>query len=98
MTGKGRTLTAACAKREKLAQTRARTAQQALRYTQWKQAQGCSICGYNCCGAALDFHHVDMSTKDHSPKSRDWETAAAVEERKKCILVCANCHRELHHG
>ena len=59
----------------------------------------CQICGYDKCFTALDLHHIDSSEKDFSfgairanPKS--WEKI--VNELKKCILLCANCHRELH--
>lgn len=61
----------------------------------------CCICGYNRSHDAIDFHHVDPSKKDFSigrvranPKS----IKRIVEELKKCIPVCANCHREIHSG
>lgn len=57
----------------------------------------CSKCGYNKCLAALEFHHTDPSTKDPSitPKGTySWERLEL--ELRKCILVCANCHREIH--
>lgn len=58
----------------------------------------CSICGYNKCKQALDFHHLDESQKDftisnHSDRI-DWPTLK--KELDKCIVVCANCHREIH--
>ena len=58
----------------------------------------CSLCGYNKCSAALDFHHTDPNKKDDDIKDMfnkySWETT--YKELKKCILVCSNCHRELH--
>jgi len=58
----------------------------------------CEICGYDKCMEALEFHHLDNSKKDfgisHRGYTRSWEKVKA--EIKKCILVCANCHRELH--
>ena len=58
----------------------------------------CSRCGYDKCVEALEFHHLDSSRKDFgiSEKgyTRSWERVRA--ELEKCILVCANCHRELH--
>jgi hypothetical protein len=58
----------------------------------------CERCGYNRCVDALDFHHIDPSQKDFSlgskGHSRSWERVKA--EIEKCILVCANCHREIH--
>ena len=58
----------------------------------------CSQCGYDRCVAALEFHHLDSSRKDFgiSEKgyTRSWQKIR--EELDKCILLCANCHRELH--
>jgi hypothetical protein len=58
----------------------------------------CSRCGYSRCLEALEFHHLDSSRKDFgiSEKgySRSWQKVR--EEIEKCLLVCANCHRELH--
>jgi len=60
----------------------------------------CLFCGYNRCSAALDFHHLDEKEKKFglSQKgiTRSWKKTK--EELEKCILVCANCHREIHAG
>lgn len=60
----------------------------------------CLICGYNRCSAALDFHHRDPKQKDFSLSvrglTRSWENIQ--KEIKKCVLICANCHREVHAG
>ena len=58
----------------------------------------CCKCGYDRCVRALDFHHVDPSLKDFqvSGVSRSWDKIRV--ELDKCILVCSNCHRELHDG
>ena len=58
----------------------------------------CSKCGYSKCLSALDFHHLDPNEKDIAPAkvlSRSWENI--LLEINKCILLCSNCHRELHH-
>ena len=63
-----------------------------------KESIGCKICSYNKTGLALEWHHPD-SNKDDSPSNllkRSWK--AYVEETKKCILLCSNCHREVHAG
>lgn len=55
----------------------------------------CQSCGYSKNLAALEFHHVDKRTKlfsIHSCEYMDWEDVK--EELDKCILLCANCHRE----
>lgn len=55
----------------------------------------CQICGYSKCIAALDFHHSDANSKEGEISSLGMERA--LEEAAKCILVCANCHREIHY-
>ena len=61
----------------------------------------CQCCGYNTSVKALAFHHLDPAEKDISfgtaranPKS--W--SKLVEELRKCVLVCHNCHSEIHAG
>jgi hypothetical protein len=60
----------------------------------------CPFCNYSKCYKAFDFHHVDPSKKDLSISTlgmlTKWETI--ITEIKKCILVCSNCHREIHAG
>ena len=59
----------------------------------------CELCGYDKNIAALDFHHKDPSTKKFQLDSRHLSNTTVeeiIEESKKCILVCSNCHRELH--
>lgn len=60
----------------------------------------CSICGYNKCAGALEFHHLDPSQKDFGISAKGYTRAweKVKEELDKCILVCANCHREIHAG
>lgn len=57
----------------------------------------CSICSYNKYIGALEFHHTDPTQKDMTVagSGKKWETIK--KEVEKCILVCANCHRELHY-
>lgn len=59
----------------------------------------CERCGYNKCPAALEFHHLDPSEKDFGISSngisRSFEKCKV--EVDKCILVCSNCHAEIHH-
>lgn len=59
----------------------------------------CQVCGYNKCIGALDFHHIDPSTKEHGWSTlRKQSRKTVLGEIKKCILVCANCHREIHYN
>ena len=56
----------------------------------------CEKCGYHKNLAALEFHHIDPSTKKFtvSDTHHNWEELK--EELDKCILVCSNCHKEIH--
>ena len=59
----------------------------------------CQCCGYDKCIQALEFHHLNPKEKDFTIAANTnigWDTAKA--EIQKCILVCANCHREIHSG
>ena len=56
----------------------------------------CCMCGYNKNPAALDFHHLDPTVKEGKIIGSTKSLAKQREEAAKCILVCANCHREIH--
>ena len=57
----------------------------------------CSICGYDKCLDALDFHHINPLEKDDNLKGLWAQKWSKIEsEVKKCILLCSNCHREYH--
>ena len=57
---------------------------------------GCILCGYVKCLAALEFHHVN---DDKMQGVSDARSVREVQrEATKCIMVCANCHREIHAG
>lgn len=60
----------------------------------------CEICGYDKCNQALDFHHLNPEEKDFNiSQSYTYKNLAKLKlEVDKCILVCANCHREIHAG
>ena len=67
------------------------------------QAMGgaCCICGYNRSNNALALHHLDPSKKDFglgAIRANPTKWIKIVEELRKCILVCNNCHSEIHEG
>lgn len=58
----------------------------------------CEKCGYNKCVWALEFHHKNPNEKDFQISKYGYLAWSLIEkELDKCILVCANCHRELHY-
>ena len=57
----------------------------------------CCICGYNKCIDALEFHHENPDRKEFklgSGNTISWKEYK--KEALKCILVCSNCHKEIH--
>jgi hypothetical protein len=57
----------------------------------------CALCGYNNCVSALEFHHVDPSKKDFTiSNALTMSFDKCKSEVDKCILVCSNCHKEIH--
>ncbi len=73
---------------------RRRTKERAVEYLGGR----CHNCGYNRCHRALSFHHCDPHEKDFNVSSRcvSWESIA--KELDKCVLLCSNCHMEVHDG
>lgn len=69
--------------------------QKAIQY----KGGSCSVCGYNKCYYSMIFHHLDPNSKDFDlggNHCRKWETIKA--ELDKCVLLCHNCHGEVHAG
>ena len=57
----------------------------------------CYKCGYKKNMAALEFHHKNPEKKEFVwEKLRKMKWSSVIKELKKCILVCSNCHAELH--
>jgi hypothetical protein len=79
----------------RISETRRKLKLKAIEYKGGKcQSEGCN---YDRCPAVLQFHHMDPSKKDFqiSGMSRDWEIMK--KELDKTILLCANCHAEIHY-
>ena len=59
----------------------------------------CEKCGYNKNIAVLEFHHRNPDEKEFQIDMRHFSNNSLEKlqlELDKCILLCANCHRELH--
>ena len=54
---------------------------------------GCVICGYNRYIGALELHHIDPEEKETL-----YFRFKVKLDYSKFILVCSNCHKEIHGG
>lgn len=69
----------------------------ALKY----KGESCIICGYNACPQAMDFHHIDPTTKTFplssiNIRNKGWDIVQ--QELNKTVTICCRCHRELEAG
>jgi hypothetical protein len=48
--------------------------------------------------SAMHFHHPDPTAKEFTVSSRLTSWDRIVRELDKCLLLCANCHGEVHEG
>ena len=82
--------------KQAVAKRRRKIKGQAIEYKGGK----CTFCGYAKYQGALEFHHIDPNLKEFGlgldGLTRSWEKTR--NEIDKCILICSNCHRELHAG
>jgi hypothetical protein len=68
----------------------------------YKNKSSCEYCGYSKCASILHFHHTDEKSK--SINSIVQKHYAAVKnlseedlnELDKCVVICPNCHNEVH--
>lgn len=63
-----------------------------------KEHLGCQVCGETA-WTTLQFHHIDRNTKAGAPSDLFWDGKwdAFRTEIAKCALLCATCHRKVHH-
>ena len=59
----------------------------------------CVTCGYDRCPASFDFHHPIPEEKEFTIASElgSMTYQRLLKEAEKCMLLCSNCHRELHY-
>lgn len=62
-----------------------------------KSQRGCYFCSENN-PVCLDFHHFRDKKDCVAKLVLSYNQQNILEEIKKCIVVCANCHRKLHAG
>jgi len=69
------------------------------RWQAFKSTLSCVQCGQNH-PATLDFHHIEKHPDNRKVNKLLTNKAfkQAAEEIKKCLVLCANCHRIHHHN
>lgn len=69
--------------------------QEAIEY----KGNKCLACNYNTYQGALEFHHLDPSEKEFNiSQAKHLSFNRIKSELDKCILLCSNCHKEIHAG
>jgi acetylornithine/succinyldiaminopimelate/putrescine aminotransferase len=83
-------------KEEVQRRTRENNAADKAKWAEFKKSLSCTVCGASH-PAIIDFHHPP-GTKTYSVNKLvvDRKFAKVYEEIKKCVVLCANCHR-IHH-
>lgn len=62
----------------------------------YKLSKGCAICGYKKYAEVLEFHHNNRDKEFSIGGMKNYTLKKIKKEMEKCVLLCANCHRELH--
>lgn len=68
------------------------------RLAEYKKGLKCLKCP-ECEPCCLDFHHSDekeFTIATAVVKGYSWDRIR--EEIEKCVVLCSNCHRKVHHG
>jgi hypothetical protein len=76
-------------------------------YNEWKSSKGCSVCGDRR-SYVLDLHHIDNRREGDKYRllsriissgtlSFEKRKEKILKEAENCIVVCSNCHREIHY-
>lgn len=60
----------------------------------------CAYCGLEDDATLYDFHHIRPETKSFgiADASTTRSKQAYLEEAKKCVMLCANCHRKIENN
>jgi len=89
--------------RENLDYYKQKAKESEIRFKKWwkeyKSAFSCIVCdeSYSAC---IEFHHLDPTKKEANigTLAGSFSRRAIRKEMKKCVSVCANCHRKIHGG
>lgn len=64
----------------------------------YKRFIGCQNCGEKE-PVVLDLHHDNAASKEGDPSNLCGRSRKRLkDEVRKCIVLCANCHRKVHAG
>lgn len=61
----------------------------------------CCICGHTFPQEVFEFHHLNPKNKEFSLgkiRSNCFSWERIVNELRKCVMACANCHRLIENG
>lgn len=61
-----------------------------------KMELGCMICGENSHYSVLEYHHPNDNKDITISQQRAKQLKLLISEIKKCVCLCANCHRKVH--
>ena len=59
---------------------------------------GCVLCGYSMCLTALEFHHIGQDKGVTLSMVTSLKRLQREIRDKVIVVLCANCHREVHAG
>jgi hypothetical protein len=59
---------------------------------------GCQLCGYDKVLKSLAFHHTRDKLFTLDERRFQYSMKKVLDEVLKCVLVCHNCHGEIHAG
>lgn len=65
-------------------------------FNEFKAQLKCSNCGESRWWL-LDFHHLDPTKKEKEVVNLVQSPRKLEKEIQKCIVLCSNCHRDLHY-
>lgn len=65
---------------------------------QIKERRGCWLCEWDEFAAGIDFHHVRGPKVGTISEMVRYPYEDIVKELRKCVCLCAICHRGVHSG
>lgn len=68
-------------------------------WLEFKKSLSCEMCGEDHI-STFDFHHIEKHPDNRAVNRlvSDYNFKEAYQEIKKCMVLCANCHRKHHHN